>query len=215
MKRLVAPLLLSLALVAPVHHALGQVTAEDFKRVESDLLALTESRDLLKAELQKQAEQIASLRAENAKLKSDIALAGKDNVSREELKKVVDQIQEVDKRRMADGKYVHDQLEEIARLASKPVVLPPVEEARPPKTTVKKPAVESTAAKPADDGPELPAEYYEHVVADGETLAAIIAAYNKEHGLKVKQAHVLKANPKLKDPKKLFVGMKLKIPMVK
>lgn len=215
MKRFVAPLLLSLALVGPVHHALGQVTAEDFKRVESDLLALTESRDLLKADLQKLRDEVTSLRAENSKLKSDIALAGRDNVSRDELKKVVEQVQEVDKRRVADGKYVHDQLEEIAKLASKPVVLPPVEDSKPPKATVKKPSTETATAKTSDDGPELPAEYYEHVVGEGETLAAIIAAYNKEHGLKVKQAHVLKANPKLKDPRKLYVGMKLKIPMVK
>jgi hypothetical protein len=43
MKRLVAPFLLLLALFAPVHRSLAQVTTEDFKRVESDLLALTEA----------------------------------------------------------------------------------------------------------------------------------------------------------------------------
>ena len=215
MKRLVAPFLLSLALVTPVHRTLGQVTAEDFKRVESDVLALTESRDLMRADLQKLRDEISALRAENAKLRSDLALAGKDNVSRDELKKVVEQVQEVDKRRVADGKYVHDQLESIAKLASKPVVLPAVEDPKPPKASTKRPAPEATADKTADDGPELPAEYYEHTVAEGETLGIIIAAYNKEHNLKVKQAHVLKANPKLKDPKKLYVGMKLKIPMVK
>jgi hypothetical protein len=75
----------------------------------------------MKADLQKLHDEIAALRAENAKLRSEIALAGKDNVSRDELKKVVEQVQEVDKRRVADGKYVHDQLESIAKLASKPV----------------------------------------------------------------------------------------------
>ena len=215
MKRLVAPFLLSLALVTPVHRTLGQVTAEDFKRVESDVLALTESRDLMRADLQKLRDEISALRAENAKLRSDLALAGKDNVSRDELKKVVEQVQEVDKRRVADGKYVHDQLESIAKLASKPVVLPPVEDPRPPKANTRKPSTEAAADKTADDGPDLPAAYYELTVAEGDTLGIIIAASNKEHNLMVKQAHVLKANPKLKDPKKLYVGMKLKIPMVK
>lgn len=218
MKRFAAPLLLSLALLAPRVSLRAEVNAEDFKRLESDVTALTESRDLFRAELRKLREEIANLRAENGKLRSDVALAGKDNASREELRKVVEQIQEVDKRRAADGKYVHDQLEEIAKLASKPLVLPPVEDARPPKArpdpSARKPAGDS-AAKPVEDGPELPAEYYEHVVSEGENLGAIIAAYNKEHGLKVRQAHVLKANPKLKDPRKMFVGMKLKIPMVK
>ena len=218
MKRFAAPLFLSLALVSASSQVLAEVTAEDFKRLESDIAALTESRDLVKAEIHKLRDEIATLRAENGKLKSDIGLAGKDNVSRDELKKVVEQIQEVDRKRAADGKVVHDQLEQIAKLASKPVVLPPVDEVKPPKlraeTTQKKNGTESVA-KPTDDGPELPTEYYEHVVSEGETLGAIVAAYNKEHGLKVKQAHILKANPKLKDPKKLFVGMKLRIPAVK
>ncbi|HTH47572.1 MAG TPA: hypothetical protein VMB21_08685, partial [Candidatus Limnocylindria bacterium] len=151
MKRLVAPLLLSLALVAPVHRAVGEVTEEDFKRVESDILALTESRDLLKGELQKLRDEVAALRAENATLKSDIALAGKDNVSRDELKKVVEQVQEVDKRRIADGKYVHDQLEEIAKLASKPVVLPPLEDPKPPKTSAKKSGGETAATSTPEE----------------------------------------------------------------
>lgn len=213
MKRFAAPLLLSLAFAT----ARAEITPEDFKRLESDVAALTESRDLLRTELQKVREEIATLRAENTKLKADIALAGKDNVSRDELKKIVEQIAEVDRKRAADGKLVHDQLEELAKLASKPVVLPPVEDAKPgkPHTEATKKSAGELAAKPADDGPELPAEYYEHVVAEGETLGAIIAAYNKEHGLKVRQAHILKANPKLKDPRKLYVGMKLRIPMVK
>ena len=52
-------------------------------------------------------------------------------------------------------------------------------------------------------------------VEEGQTLGAIIEAYNKQHGLKVRLAHVLKANPTLKDPKKLKVGQTIRIPAVK
>ena len=52
-------------------------------------------------------------------------------------------------------------------------------------------------------------------MAEGETLSAVIDAYNKEHGLKVRLAQVLKANPSIKDPKKLRQGQKIRIPVVK
>lgn len=193
--------------------------AESFKRLESDVTALTESRDALLRQVRELRDAVVQLRTENAKLRADLSLVGKDNVTREELKKVVDQFQEADRKRIADGKLVHDKLEEIARLASKPVVLPPVEETKAPKpkpepAVTRKPANEP-AAKPEDDGVELPAEYYEHVVAEGETLGAIISAFNKDRGLKVRVAHVLKANPRLKDARKIYVGMKLRIPAVK
>jgi hypothetical protein len=71
------------------------------------------------------------------------------------------------------------------------------------------------SSKHEETTPELPSEFYEHTVQEGESLGIILGAYNKEHGLKVRVADVLKANPKLKDPKKLFVGMKLRIPVVK
>ena len=51
-------------------------------------------------------------------------------------------------------------------------------------------------------------------MTEGDTLGTIIAAYNKK-GYKIKQAHILKANPKLKDPRRIYVGMKLRIPAVK
>lgn len=203
--------------------ARAQVDAESFKRLESDVTALTESRDALSRQVRELREALIQLRAENSKLRADMALVGKDNASREELKKVVEQVQEVDRKRVADGKLVHEKLEEIAKLASKPVVLPPVEEARPskPRTegsggTARKPAGTSDGGgKAEEDSIELPSEYFEHVVAEGETLGAIIAAFNKDKGLKVRQAHVLKANPKLKDPRRIYVGMKLRIPAVK
>ncbi len=43
----------------------------------------------------------------------------------------------------------------------------------------------------------------------------MIDAYNKQHGLKVRLQQVLKANPSVKDPKKLRLGQKLRIPVIK
>ena len=52
-------------------------------------------------------------------------------------------------------------------------------------------------------------------MASGENIGAILQAYNQKYQLKVKTADVLRANPKLKDPKKIFVGQKLWIPEIK
>lgn len=217
-----APAALAIALPLASLEVRGEVDAESFKRLESDVSALTESRDALQRQIRELRDVIIQLRGENSKLRADMALVGKDNATREELKKVVDQVQEADRKRVADGKLVHDKLEEIAKLASKPVVLPPVEEIKPPKarsesagsTSRKSAASSDTVAKPDDDGIELPSEYFEHTVTEGDTLGTIIAAYNKK-GYKIKQAHILKANPKLKDPRRIYVGMKLRIPAVK
>ena len=214
-----ASVFLSFLIAFAAPHARAEVDAESFKRLESDVSALTESRDSLLRQMQELREAIVQLRTENGRLRGEIALAGKDNASREELKKIVEQIQEVDRKRVGDGKLVRDKLEEIAKLASRPVVVPPMEDPKPPRnrseSSGSRKSQPEPQAKPEDDGPELPSEFYEHVVAEGETLGAIISAYNKDKGLKVRQVHVLKANPKLKDPRRIYVGMKLRIPAVK
>ena len=179
-----APAALAIALPLASLEVRAEVDAESFKRLESDVSALTESRDALQRQIRELRDVIIQLRGENSKLRADMALVGKDNATREELKKVVDQVQEADRKRVADGKLVHDKLEEIAKLASKPVVLPPVEEIKPPKarsesagSTSRKSASSSEAvAKPDDDGIELPSEYFEHTVTEGDTLGTIIAA---------------------------------------
>lgn len=217
-----APVALALALPLASLDARAQVDAESFKRLESDVNALIESRDALQRQIHELRDVIVQLRGENSKLRADMALVGKDNATRDELKKVVDQVQEADRKRVADGKLVHDKLEEIAKLASKPVVLPPVEEVKPPKARAegggnasRKPSTASdTAAKSEEDDVELPSEYFEHTVTEGDTLGTIISAYNKK-GYKIRQAHVMKANPKLKDPRRIRVGMTLRIPAVK
>ena len=134
MSRLVAPLLLCLSLASSVPAVRAEVTEEDHRRLESEVRALTERCDRADARATQLNEKINQLREENARLRNEIGLAGKDNASRDQLKKVVDQIEEVDRKRVADGKLVREQLDSIAKLASKPVVLPPVDEVKTPET---------------------------------------------------------------------------------
>jgi hypothetical protein len=129
-----------------------------------------------------------------------------DAVSREELRDLAGKVKEIDEKRAADKDLI---LKEISKLASAPVVIPQ-STVRPHSKT--KPVVDET---PADTKPTPPAanyEGFEHEVKSGETLLAIIKAYNKDKGLKNTLASVLKhpLNSKIKE--KVLVGQKVFIP---
>ena len=68
--------------------------------------------------------------------------------------------------------------------------------------------------KPPKPTVELPPESYEYTIEPDQTLSGILAAYRKQFGLKTTMAHVEAANPGI-NPKKLKVGQKIKIPIVK
>ncbi len=209
MKRFACPLFASALLFAGPITGLAQNDAEEIRRLNSTTKALTEGQESLRGQIQTLRQEIANLRAENSALKQQLAGVGHDNVSRAELAKIVEQIREVDTKRQSDAQLVQRQLKEIAELASKPITVPeaPRTRERPPDT--------KAPEKKNDNQPALPTEGYEHVVASGENIGTILQAYNQKYQLKVKTADVLRANPKLKDPKKLFVGQKLWIPEIK
>ena len=127
-----------------------------------------------------------------------------DKVQRDELRKLAEQVKDIDDKRAADKELI---LTEIKKLG-KTMTLSPA--AKPPS----KPKPDNSA----DTGTTAPAadknyEGYEHVVKPGETLMAIIQAYNKEQGLKLTLDQVLKhpLNANLK-PEKMKVGQKIFIP---
>jgi hypothetical protein len=68
----------------------------------------------------------------------------------------------------------------------------------------------TTDSKPAP--PAANYEGFEHTVKTGETLLAIIKAYNKEQGLKNTLASVLKHPLNAKVKEKVLVGQKVFIP---
>jgi LysM repeat protein len=204
--------------------AIGEVDVESFRQVQSEVNALTERSDSIVAEVRRLRTELSAVRNENSELKQRIESSlSREFATKEELRKVADQLQKVENQRVADARLVQQKLEELARQVSKPIILPPSD---PVPAPTKKPRVTKTeesstpeatptggSKKPADDV-ELPSEYVEHVVKKGQTLSLIIEAYNKESSLKIRMAHVLKANPGL-NPKKLLEGQKIKIPLVK
>ena len=209
----------------------AEITPEDIRQLQTRFQQAEESEERLRARIQKLEATIAELRSQLGEVRSVAASAGKDAVTQEQLKKVVDQLRDLDRRRQDDNeKVVH----QIKRLADLPTAPPPSFD--DPKPKGRKPSGEPSVgaggtgggakADPKSDlksepkadlpKPTLPADYefYEHVVRDNQSVSQIINEYNKGYGLKVRLNHVLEANPKLR-PERLITGQKIRIPVVK
>ncbi|MEY4690029.1 MAG: hypothetical protein RIT19_354 [Verrucomicrobiota bacterium] len=208
----------------------AEITQEDLRQLQTRFQQAEESEERLRARIQKLESTLAELRSQIGEVRSVAASAGKDAVTQDQLKKVVDQLRELDRRRQEDNEKV---LQQIKRLADLPAPPPPSFEDPKPKGRKAsgdagtggsgsigktEPRIEPKVSEPKSEAvkPSLPADYefYEHVVRDNQSLSQIINEYNKGYGLKVRFKHVLEANPKLR-PERLVPGQKVRIPVVK
>ena len=218
------PFLLGLSLLAaPLGLRAVEIDAEDFRRLADRVNSHDEAFDAYRNTIQELRTEVARLRADNDRLRTQVNTP-RNYATQEQITKLADQIREVEKNRTADKQQFLDAFEKLKALPPQVVVQPPsgsgrskpVDTGSRPQPDKPAPTKEpATTDKPTPTAPELPGEFYEHTLAEGETLSAVIDAYNKEHGLKVRLAQVLKANPAIKDPKKLRQGQKIRIPVVK
>ena len=199
----------------------AELTQEDFRQMQTRFQHSEEDGELLRARVQRLEASLAELRAQIGDVRNSAVSSVKEAVSQDQLKKVVEQLRDLDKRRQEDNDKVINQLKRLADLP--PPSLPPAP-LKPEKNIGKggKPKGEATS----DEGegaklvPEskslLPANYesYEHVIEAGQTLGEIMAQYNKIYSMKVRLKHVLEANPKL-NPDRMVPGRKVKIPVIK
>ncbi len=169
-----------------------QEAEERYKRMSADV----ESLHAANLALQK---KVSALESELQKVSMEQARSANNNTS-ENLKKLADAIQEVDKNRASDKQKI---LEEIAKVAKSLSVPPPSSRSAPPKTVV------------TPDAPPVSDKGYPHVVKSGQSLSLIVSDYNaafKEKGMKtITQKQVMAANPTV-DWNRLKIGQKIFIP---
>ncbi len=209
-------------LVLPL--AAVEVDTEDFMQLRARVLAQDEALESFRTAIQRLRDDVARLKNENETLRTQVN-APRNYATPEQITRLTEQLREVDRNRSSDKQQILDAIDRLKALPpvvvpvpDKPSKTPPVKigdkaDKTPDKTPDKAP--DKAPDKPAPTEPEIPAEYYEHVMGAGETLGVIIEAYNKEHGLKVRLPHVMKANPEIKDARRIRVGQKIRIPMVK
>lgn len=183
-------LILAAAILTPAAFGQDAGTQQQIDKLSGQI------QDLLAAQEQ-QSKRIAALEKQVADLSDKLnAPAVSESASRDDLKALAAQVQEIDKKRQDDRELILKQLEKLGKgsVASSHKTPPPAAD----NTT-------DTAAAPA-----TPQKGYEYKVQAGDTIAAIAKAY-RDQGVKVTVSDILKANPKI-DPAKLYVGQKVFIP---
>ena len=161
---------------------------ENVNRLQGQLEDLLQSYNALKKEVDSLQLELRKTRAESLKSKPD-------SITKSDIEGLTKAIREVDRKRSADKELILKEIKNIARNSNN--------NSRPTTTTP------STTNRKPQKG-------FEHTVQSGETISAIIAAYNEqlkiEGGKKrITLNSVLKANPKL-NPRSIQIGQILFIP---
>jgi uncharacterized protein YlxW (UPF0749 family) len=176
---------------------------ERYKRMSADMESLAAAN----ASLQK---KINILEERLSKVTDDLAKANNNSSVRDDLKVLRDKIQDVDKKREADKQFISDKIEkiipEVEKLVAKSQSSRPTRVERAPEKEKEKTA--ATEAPVTEKG-------YSYTIQDGDTLSAIVLAYNKKfvsEGMKkISQSQVQAANPSV-NWNRLRVGQKIVVP---
>jgi septal ring factor EnvC (AmiA/AmiB activator) len=145
-----------------------------------------------------QEKRISALERQITNLSSQLNQIGNSGfASQDDLQKLAQQVQEIDKKRQEDNERVLKELEHLEKALG----------ASPPSHN-SSPEILSTPTKThSTDGKQTG---YDYTVHKGDTISAIAKAY-RDQGIKVTTDEILKANPGL-DPKNMKVGQKVFIP---
>jgi predicted RNase H-like nuclease (RuvC/YqgF family) len=167
---------------------------ERFKRLTADIEALRTDNEALRAKIAALEQTIETLRHDQA--------AAKNSGVQDDIKTLADKIVEVDRKRVADREAISEEIRKAIKSLEKTAAthIP----------APKEPVDTATTLTPAAQNG------YSYIIQDGDTLSAILKAYNKgfkEKGLKtitLKQTE--EANPNITDWNHLQVGHKIIIP---
>ena len=205
-----------------------QELEEERRRITSDVSALQQRQDSLDRRFNQFSEQLQSLRLEHARAVDSVnklSSANSSQLNREQLKDAIDQLR---KERQDDFRAIESQIENLKKIILASSSVPPAPTVRPseerPRGNANLHEATERSEHPRTEGPkssdtstgtqEWNGEYFEHTIEPKQTLSDIIAAYNKNNGLKVTLKDVLKANPRL-NKDRLLVGRKIRIPAIR
>ena len=184
MKRIFYLLIPVLLTVGPVLRAQDAATQARLDKLESQI------DDLMKANVIIQ-KRITDLTAEVDSLRQAQSGPNTNYASLEDLNRLAQQLQEVDKKRQEDKDLILKEIERLGKTLS---------------SSPRGPAISSSETGTSSG----PSKGYDYVVQSGDTLSAIVQAYRLKN-IKVTVDQILKANPGL-DATKMRVGQKIFIP---
>ncbi|HET7625772.1 MAG TPA: LysM domain-containing protein [Verrucomicrobiae bacterium] len=185
MKQISFFLAAALLILPAISRAQDAATEERLNKLSAQILDLAEAREAQSKRIDELAKAVAAIQQQLDKPNVNYA-------SQDDVKKLADKLQEVDRKRQEDNdrilKGVEQEFKDLAKTMKKQTVVAP--------TTSNDNATSD--------------KVFEYVVQPGDTLSAIIAAY-REKNIKISLDQILKANPGLK-PESMPVGKKIIIP---
>ena len=181
--------------VTPVLRAQDASVEERLGRMRGYIEGLQEENSSLKKQMAGMSREIQTLREQANQPNTSYA-------TQDDVKKLAEKLQEVDRKRIEDNKQIAKQIEDLARtLTARPV--------RSPRNA------QLAGDNSSNSGGSTVGvgKGFNHEVASGDTLSTIAQEYSRATGTKITVDQILKANPKLV-PEKLMVGQKIFIPKV-
>jgi hypothetical protein len=156
---------------------------------------------ILAAQAERQ-RRLDALTAEVRQLRTDSSSQPKgDFVTQDQLRQLVETVKELDRRRESDRRMILEEIENLGKSVADSLKASTARRSEPERSST------STSANN---------EIAEHTVEQGQTLSAIVAAYNAEYKKRGKRTSlklVLDANPNIK-PESMSVGQKVIVPLV-
>ena len=182
--------------VAPVLRAQDASVEERLGRMRGYIEGLQEENSSLKKQMASMSREIQTLREQANQPNTSFA-------AHDDVKKLAEKLQEVDRKRIEDSERIAKQIENLAKTLS----------SRPPSRSPRNTPSSGDASSGGGGGNVATGKGFNHEVASGDTLSTIAQEYSRATGTKITVDQILKANPKLV-PEKLMVGQKIFIPKV-
>jgi LysM repeat protein len=184
-------LIFALGAFSPGLHAQDAATQAQLDKLSGQIQDITEA-------LAAQNKRIDGLEKTINDLQDKLNQPGGNNfASTDDLKKLADQLQQIDQKRQSDNDQILKQLEQMEKALN---VTPDhhTSDSNPPQNVTPGPL------------PDASVPHYEYEIKAGDTIGLIAKAYTAQ-GIKVTTREILKANPGL-NPNALKVGQKIIIP---
>ena len=184
-----------------------QVDAEEFRRLQGEVADLRDGRLADSRKISELTRKVEQLQSSMRSAEERTTLKLEDSVTRDDLKKILDRVSEVDHQRESDKKVILEEVGKLAAALSRPT----------PKTpkVQRNGGDESTTRSEAKEE-KIEGEFYPHKVQSGETFGEILQAYNaalKNDGRKpVTTTEVQKVNPKI-NLNRIRVGQEILLPV--
>lgn len=184
-----------------------QVDAEEFKRLQGEVADLRDANVAYQKRITELTRRIEKMQEDVRESHDRSTMKMGDLATREELKKIIDRIADVDEKRESDRKTILEELDKLGRTLSMP--------SSGSRSSAKNREREREPAR--DTKPEIiEGKFIDYKVNADETFGGILENYNahlKSQGLPtIRRTDVMKVNPNL-NPDRIFKGQTIKLPV--